>query len=66
MEQLTTKLTALEEELRNRSNALQAALLKNSRLEENHQSEIDQLNADLNHFRTLYEDTTKVFKSQEK
>lgn len=66
MEGINGKLSALEEELRNKTNALQTSMLKITRLEENHQSEIEQTNADLHHFRTLYEDLSKVFKSQEK
>ncbi len=59
-------MTALEEELRSKSNHLQSALNKIARLEEMHRTEIDQLNIDVQHFRTLYEDLDKVVKSQEK
>jgi uncharacterized protein YukE len=63
---LQAKLTALEEELRSKSNQLQSALNKIGRLEESHRSETDQLNIDIQHFRTLYKDLDKVVKSQEK
>lgn len=66
MEGLNTKLAALEEELRSKSNALQASILKINRMEENHQTEIDQMNVDVHHFRTLYEEQSRLFKSQEK
>ena len=66
MEGLNSKLAALEEELRTKSNALQASILKINRMEENHQSDIDHLNIDVQHFKTLYEDLSRVLKSQEK
>lgn len=66
MEGLQNKMTLLEEELRSKTVQLQTAINKISRLEDNHQSELDQLTGDAQHFRTLYEDLSKLVKSQEK
>ena len=63
---MNAKFYALDEELRTKSNQLQSALSKISRLEESHQSDIEQLNGEIQHFRSLHEDLNKVLKSKEK
>lgn len=66
MKDVNAKTTALEEELRSKTNALSSLEIKLQKSEEAYSSDIDQLNNDVQHFKTLYEDLSKSLKNTQR
>ena len=56
----------MEEEIRAKANALNSANNKIIKLEENHSRDVDQLNGDIAHFKSLYEEISKRVKNSER
>lgn len=56
----------MEDEIKKKSQALALSESKIVKMEEAFQSDIDQLNSDVNHFKKLYEDLAKSVKSNQR
>ena len=64
--EVNAKTLALEDELKSKTSALLSMENKMKMVEEAYSSDVEQLNNDVLHFRTLYENLTKSLKNTQK